>query len=277
VDFFDVVTTTRAIRRYRPDPIPEDDLARIFFAASRAPSGSNSQPFHFLVLRDGPRASEARQLLGQAFRSAWAAKRADDGYDSGSGVDPTSRKSRMAASMQHFVDHIHEAPVIVLALLRHRHAAHFTEGASVYPACQNLLLAARALGYGGVLTMWHQPVAAELTDLLSIPPGVSLAATIPQAAPWATTAPSAAAPSPISSAKARGPPPPPGPNPPKRRNRLGRQRCRPSSRFTQSDRRTRQPCYRRSEQPGPPAGTPTSPRGASCCSAGRPHRAPQRR
>jgi nitroreductase len=183
VDFFDVVTTTRAIRRYRPDPIPEDDLARIFFAASRAPSGSNSQPFHFLVLRDGPRASEARQLLGQAFRSAWAAKRADDGYDSGSGVDPTSRKSRMAASMQHFVDHIHEAPVIVLALLRHRHGAHFTEGASVYPACQNLLLAARALGYGGVLTMWHQPVAAELAQLLEIPPGISLAATIPLGRP----------------------------------------------------------------------------------------------
>jgi nitroreductase len=183
VDFFDVVTTTRAIRRYRPDPIPEDDLARIFFAASRAPSGSNSQPFHFLVLRDGPRALEARQLLGQAFRSAWTAKRADDGYDSGSGVDPTSRKSRMAASMQHFVDHFHEAPVIVLALLRHRHAGHFTEGASVYPACQNLLLAARALGYGGVLTMWHQPVAAQLAQLLAIPDGTSIAATIPLGRP----------------------------------------------------------------------------------------------
>jgi len=183
VDFFDVVTTTRAIRRYRPDPIPEDDLARIFHAATRAPSGSNSQPFHFLVLRDGPRAVEARQLLGSAFRSAWSAKRADDGYDSGSGADPTSRKSRMAASMQHFVDHIHEAPIIVLALLRHRHAGHFTEGASVYPACQNLLLAARALGYGGVITMWHQPVAAQLVELLEIPPDVSLAATIPLGRP----------------------------------------------------------------------------------------------
>lgn len=183
MDFFDVVTTTRAIRRYRPDPVPEDDLARIFHAASRAPSGSNSQPFHFLVLRDGPRAREARVLLGQAFRSAWASKRAADGYDAGSGADPTSRKSRMAATMQHFVDHIAEAPVITLALLRHRHDGHFTEGASVYPACQNLLLAARALGYGGVITMWHQPVARELTDLLEIPSGVSIAATIPLGRP----------------------------------------------------------------------------------------------
>ena len=183
MDFFDVVTTTRAIRRYRPDPIPEDDLARIFFAASRAPSGSNSQPFHFVVLRDGPRARDARRLLGEAFRAAWDAKRAADGYDQGSGADPTSRKARMAATMQHFVDHIHEAPVIVLATLRHRHDGHFTEGASVYPACQNLLLAARALGYGGVITMWHQPVAAQLVELLEIPDGISIAATIPLGRP----------------------------------------------------------------------------------------------
>ena len=49
-----MVSTTRAIRRYRPDPIPESDLARMFFAASRAPSGSNRQPFRFVVLRGGP-------------------------------------------------------------------------------------------------------------------------------------------------------------------------------------------------------------------------------
>ena len=60
--FFDVVTTTRAIRRYRPDPIPERDLARMLFAATRAPSGSNRQPFRFLVLRDGPSATAARRV-----------------------------------------------------------------------------------------------------------------------------------------------------------------------------------------------------------------------
>jgi nitroreductase len=183
VDFFDVVTTTRAIRRYRPDPIPEDDLAQIFFAASRAPSGSNSQPFHFLVLRDGPRAQEARTLLGESFRAMWTTKLAADGYDQGSGLDPSSPKGRMAASMQHFVDHIDEAPVIVLACVRHRHNAHFTEGASVYPACQNLLLAARALGYGGVITMWHQAVEKSLAPLLEIPAEVSIAATIPLGRP----------------------------------------------------------------------------------------------
>lgn len=183
MEFFDAVTTTRAIRRYRPDPIPEDDLARMFFAATRAPSGSNRQPLRFLVLRDGPRAQQARTLLGESFRELWAAKRAGDGYDQGSGSDPSSPKARMAATMQHFVDHVDEAPAIVLACVRHWHDGHWTEGASVYPACQNLLLAARVLGYGGVITMWHQMVARQLAEIVGLPEGVSIAATIPLGKP----------------------------------------------------------------------------------------------
>ena len=76
----------------------------------------------------------------------------------------------MAATMQHFVDHFEATPVVVLACLDTATGTRTpTEGASVYPACQNLLLAARALGYGGVLTMWHQYVEAELRDVLAIP------------------------------------------------------------------------------------------------------------
>lgn len=183
MDFFDVVTSTRAIRRYRPDPIPEADLATMFFAASRAPSGSNRQPFRFVVLRDGPRAVAARAVLGEGFRSMWSAKRDEDAYDRGSGVDPASPKGRMAASMQHFVDHIEDAPVIVFACVYHWHGGHFTEGASVYPACQNLLLSARALGYGGVMTMWHPPVEDRLAEIIGLPDAVSIAATIPLGRP----------------------------------------------------------------------------------------------
>jgi nitroreductase len=178
VDFFDVVTTTRAIRRYRPEPIPDDDLARLMFAATRAPSGSNRQPFRFLVLRDGPSATVARRVLGESFRSMWAAKRAAEGYDAGSGADASSPKGRMAATMQHFVDHVEDVPVIVLACYRRHRPPHPTEGASLYPACQNLLLAARALGYGGVLTVWHEMVADELRSVLGIPDDVVLGATI---------------------------------------------------------------------------------------------------
>lgn len=178
LSFFDVVTTTRAIRRYRPDPVAEDDLATMLYAATRAPSGSNRQPFRFLVLRDGPGGRAARTLLGESFRSMWAAKRAADGYDAGSGADASSPKGRMAATMQHFVDHVEDVPVVVLACYRRHRPAHPTEGASIYPACQNLLLAARALGYGGVMTIWHGAVEDQLRQLLGIPDDVVVGATI---------------------------------------------------------------------------------------------------
>ena len=89
----------------------------------------------------------------------------------------------MARTMQHFVDHFEETPVVVLpCLVRYRDPTP-TEGASIYPACQNLLLAARALGYGGVMTTWHQLVEDELRTLLGIPDGVAIAATIPLGKP----------------------------------------------------------------------------------------------
>ena len=172
------LATTRAIRRYRPEPIPDDDLATILWHATRAPSGSNRQPARFLVLRDGSGATEAKALLGRSFRAMWAEKRAEDGYDSGSGAEADSPKARMARTMQHFVDEFEATPVVVLACLQRGRAPHWTDGASVYPACQNLLLAARALGYGGVITMWHAFVEAELRSVLGIPDEVAIAATI---------------------------------------------------------------------------------------------------
>ena len=72
--------------------------------------------------------------------------------------------------------------VVIACLQRHRDP-HPTEGASVYPACQNLLLAARALGYGGVMTTWHSFVEADLRTLLGIPDDVALCATIPLGRP----------------------------------------------------------------------------------------------
>ena len=77
---YDGLVSTRAIRRFRDEPVDDADLAALLFAATRAPSGSNRQPFRFLVLRDGPRAVEAKALLGTSFRSAWAEKRRADGY-----------------------------------------------------------------------------------------------------------------------------------------------------------------------------------------------------
>ncbi|MFZ4718774.1 MAG: nitroreductase family protein [Ilumatobacteraceae bacterium] len=172
------LASTRTIRRYTADPIPDDDLAAILWHATRAPSGSNRQPVRYLVLRDGPKAVEARRLLGEAFRRGWAAKRRNDGYEQGSGTAPDSPKARMAATMQHYVDHFEEVPAVVLVCLERYREANPYEGASLYPACQNLLLAARGLGYGGALTMWHGMVEPELRTLLAVPDHVALSACI---------------------------------------------------------------------------------------------------
>jgi len=178
VGLLEGLCTTRAIRRFRADPIPDQHLAAMCFAATRAPTGSNRQPFRLLVLRDGDEATRARVLLGRSFRQLWADKRAADGYDTGTGSDDRSPKARQARTMEHFVDRFEETPVVVLACIRPWRGTDLTVGASVYPACQNLLLAARALGYGGVLTMWHGTVDRELHQVLAIPADVEIAATV---------------------------------------------------------------------------------------------------
>ena len=178
VGLLEGIMTTRAIRRYVQEPVPPAALRTILFAATRAPSGSNRQPFRMLVLTDGPKAKEAKRLIGESARANWAAKRQHDAYDSGSGAVADSPKARTARTMQHYVDNFEEVPVLVLpCLVRYRDPTPF-EGASVFPACQNLLLAARAVGYGGVLTGWHFGVDAELRALLGVPDDVFIAATI---------------------------------------------------------------------------------------------------
>jgi nitroreductase len=175
---YDGLCSTRAIRRYQPDDIAEDDLSRILFAATRAPSGHNQQPFRFVVVRRGPQTTAVRDVLTRGFRAAWAPNRSEPD------TDDTSRRARMARTMAHFVDNIGEAPVLVFACLDHRIGGDgLAAGASVYPACQNLLLAARALGYGGVMTNWHRLVADELAELLGLPDHVSIAATVPLGRP----------------------------------------------------------------------------------------------
>jgi len=177
------LATTRSIRRYLDEPIPERDLDTILWSATRAPSGTNRQPFRFLVLArgtrgDGERARAAKSLLGRAFREGWAAKLEAEGWRlpvSGRGA---TRQERMLLAMQQFVDRFEAIPVVVLAcFVRYRPLTH-AEGASIFPACQNLLLAARALGYGGCFSGWHEPVERELRELLDIPDGVEISLTV---------------------------------------------------------------------------------------------------
>jgi nitroreductase len=178
VGLLEGIASTRAIRRYRDEPVPPEALRAILFAGSRAPSGSNRQPYRFLVLTDGPKAREAKRLMAESARRVWNYKRETDSYDRGSGAGDSTPKSRMARTMQQYVDDFERVPVLILpCLVRYRPATSF-EGASIFPACQNILLAARALGYGGVITGFHFGVEAELRQLLQVPERAFMAATI---------------------------------------------------------------------------------------------------
>ena len=178
IDLLEGISTTRAIRRYTNEPVNDEQLATILHAATRAPTGSNRQPFRFLVLRDGPHAVEAKRLIGGAAQAMWREKRVHDGYDQGSGTVSDSPKARMERTMQRYVDEFERVPVLVLpCLIRYREPSVF-EGSSIYPACQNLLLAARAIGLGGVLTGFHHAVENELVELLGMPGDAVIHATI---------------------------------------------------------------------------------------------------
>lgn len=179
VDLYEGLLTTRSIRRFKPDPVSDEDLAAILFAASRAPNGSNRNAFRFLVLRDGPTATEAKALLGDAFRRTWAAMQQHGQYERIATFDTSTAAGRAGKAMQQFVDRFEQIPVVVLPCLNRYRPPDPTEGASVYPACQNLLLAARVRGLGGVLTLWHASVEPQLRELLGIPDGTAIAATIP--------------------------------------------------------------------------------------------------
>jgi nitroreductase len=188
VGLLEGITTTRAIRRYRDEPVPPEALRAILFAATRGPSGSNRQPFRFIVLTDGPKARAAKGLVGEGARRMWQEKRQGEDYDKGSGGDPASPKARVTRTMQHFVDTFDQVPVLVLPCAVHRGGAAPERGAggeamSVFPACQNLLLAARALGFGGVLTGFHVVVEEQLRTLLSVPEGTSIVGAIPLGRP----------------------------------------------------------------------------------------------
>ncbi len=119
-----------------------------------------------------------KQIVAKGARSIWGGKRTNDGYEQGSGVDLTSPKARMAAAMDEYVDNFENVPVLILPVLVRYRAAMHIEGASIYPACQNILLAARALGYGGVLTAFHGPVNDELVEFLDLPENAAIMATL---------------------------------------------------------------------------------------------------
>ena len=155
----EAIFSQRAIRRVRPDPIPEEDLQHILEAAIHAPNGGNQQPWRFIVLRD----PEVKAKFATLYEEAWWAKRKDEGINGPQDIAPGkgSQQSAMRLSKE-----IGQAPVIVLLCATRLGAG---AAASIVPASQNLLLAARALGIGGTITTLHAVVEQRARELFGLP------------------------------------------------------------------------------------------------------------
>jgi nitroreductase len=177
MDVFEVMSTARAIRRFKPDPVPDEVLRRCLEAATWSPSGGNSQPWRFVVLRS----PEARTLLGETYRRAWDENKGNYGVSGDEGPDDTSPRARMARSMLHFVNRFEEIPLYVLFCLKRRGIRQpaLAEGGSIYPAMQNFALAARAEGLGTVVTTFFLGAETELRELVGIPDDWHLAGLLP--------------------------------------------------------------------------------------------------
>jgi len=159
----------RSIRRFRPDPLPLDDLHLIVEAAVRAPNGGNRQTARFLILTD----RGLIEQFGALYREAWWAKRRDEGqpWTTRDQIPEAQATHRSAALL---ADEIKDAPAIVLAFSAGRGGA-----SSVIPAVQNLMLAARALGIGSVPTTLHPTVLERTYALLGVPSEVEFHLCIP--------------------------------------------------------------------------------------------------
>jgi nitroreductase len=177
MDFFEAVTTQRAMRRLKTDPIPEATLRQIMEAAICAPSGGNRQGWSFLVIRD----AAVRARLGELYRECWGELMKVPYYATATAEPPDSPVARMLASARHLGEHLGEAPVLILACIAvdPGTTASVITGSSIYPAVQNIMLAARALGIGSCLTTIHRFRDAQVKELLRIPAHVETAALIP--------------------------------------------------------------------------------------------------
>ncbi len=182
ISALEAIHTTRSMRRLTNQTIPDDALKKILDAAIRAPSGSNQQTWSFIVITDPTLKKQIQEVYCSVAERYF--ERGPRTISDGSG---SQTMAHVRSSARHLAEHLHEAPVLVLCCIRGERS--FALGASIYPAVQNLMIAARAFGVGSTLTTFHLAEEQKIKDLLGIPLDVHTAALIPLGYPegrWGT-------------------------------------------------------------------------------------------
>ena len=185
IGLYEAMSTLRAVRRLRPDPIPDDVLDRVLQAAAWAPSGGNQQPWRVVVVTD----PAIKQGLADLYEPEWA--RFAIGYEArGADLPPDELAAlmRTLAAGNHLAANMQDAPVLLVFCFDPRRMAitdadldrvSVIGGASIYPAVQNLMLACVAEGLGCTLTTLHCFREAEVKELLGVREPWGTAALVP--------------------------------------------------------------------------------------------------
>ncbi len=180
---FETIYSCRALRRFKPDPVPDDVLRRVLDAAIRAPSSGNGQNWLFVVVKD----LEQRRRLGEIYRRAGAMVASF--YLRLGRPEHMSEKQyeKLASSGLYLHEHLADAPVLLVACLRLENSpallldlpretqlamldsSPWMAGASIYPAVQNVILACRAVGLGTCMTTNHMLFEDEVKEVIGLP------------------------------------------------------------------------------------------------------------
>ena len=163
------INSLRSVRKFKPDPIPEDKIRIILESASKAASGSNTQPWEFVVVRD----AKVKTRLKEPMLRTWLERLAG-----GSGISPRMRDVYDEAT--EMLRNTKKVPVIVYCCVDLNRVGRSEEVkyASIYPAVQNLMLAAHALRLATCLTVHGSTPTRgepEVKKILGIPEHVKVA------------------------------------------------------------------------------------------------------
>ena len=182
---YEAMQTLRAVRRLRPDPVPDALLHRVLEAASWAPTGGNVQPWRAVVVRD----AERKQKLGALYADGWNNYSADHRNQlANAPKEIQEAQARMLAAGDHLGAHFGETPAIIVFCFNPKLMAitdirldrvSVVGGASIYTAVENLLLACRAEGLGCTLTTLLCGYEDEVREILEIPEPWGTACAIP--------------------------------------------------------------------------------------------------
>lgn len=176
-DLFEIIPTTRAMRRLKTDPVPDELVRKILEAGVCAASGGNNQRWRFMVIKDRAIKEKVQVWYQKAFDEVVGPRYR--GSEPPPGSNP-ARYRRQHNAVEYLTEHYHEAPIWIVACQNDGDEPPTrSSGASIYPAVQNMLLTARALGLGATLTTRHLRHEKEVEAILGLPPGVHSYAILP--------------------------------------------------------------------------------------------------